>query len=423
MIAPGSKNWIVKYYSLVENNNIQLDASEWYPELEQRKSERIIQLAEISGLIYGSPNKLLFSEGLELKITNDERLKLLLFESLIFIYLLHNDGRFSANDFNEKLLNFYSLETSVYDHKWYHFSESKDDHYNLEKLFTNRIKIKSGYTDRNFWFNHLSNGLLFIDLILFHAYCGHQQPTFKERFDPYAEMVLIFIYGSVGLIPDDIKAKVDLRILKNILYSAELESDQRDQIKSTKASDSKYLETQNYLSAHPMLANFCYHLWVFIHHDISTEAFLEFESNFSVAQSLNLDSKTAYEIYWDCKKSLDEHTPENVNKVSETESKVLYDHLSEKYTKILGRNKDKFIQELRESKELTALVKKSMTQELTPKEKEAVKNQFYDLMKTVPSIGLFLVPGGSLLLPLILKIVPSLLPSAFKENEVEDKKD
>jgi hypothetical protein len=42
-----------------------------------------------------------------------------------------------------------------------------------------------------------------------------------------------------------------------------------------------------------------------------------------------------------------------------------------------------------------------------------------DILKSMPSMAIFLLPGGGLLLPLILKIVPDLLPSSFKENEVE----
>ena len=52
-------------------------------------------------------------------------------------------------------------------------------------------------------------------------------------------------------------------------------------------------------------------------------------------------------------------------------------------------------------------------------EKEQIRTQFMDLIKTMPSIALFLLPGGSLLLPLILKLVPDLVPSAFKVNEIE----
>ena len=39
----------------------------------------------------------------------------------------------------------------------------------------------------------------------------------------------------------------------------------------------------------------------------------------------------------------------------------------------------------------------------------------------MPSLALFLLPGGSLLLPIVMKLVPELIPSAFKVNEVEKK--
>jgi hypothetical protein len=41
----------------------------------------------------------------------------------------------------------------------------------------------------------------------------------------------------------------------------------------------------------------------------------------------------------------------------------------------------------------------------------------------MPSIAIFLIPGGSLLLPLILKIVPDMLPSSFQDNEIEKEKE
>ena len=104
-----------------------------------------------------------------------------------------------------------------------------------------------------------------------------------------------------------------------------------------------------------------------------------------------------------------------------TETKLVYSNLSKRYLKILGRGKDQFLQEIKESKELMTLIKKSTHTELTSKEKEIVKAQFKDIVKTMPSIAIFLIPGGSLLLPFILKLVPDMMPSAFKSNEIEKK--
>ena len=122
-----------------------------------------------------------------------------------------------------------------------------------------------------------------------------------------------------------------------------------------------------------------------------------------------------------CKAFIMQYSPSIELLTTSSESKMVYSNLSKRYLKILGRNKDKFLEEVKESKELLALVKKSMHTELTSKEKEIVKTQFKDILKTMPSLAIFLIPGGSLLLPLILKLVPDLLPSAFKSNEIEEK--
>jgi hypothetical protein len=97
----------------------------------------------------------------------------------------------------------------------------------------------------------------------------------------------------------------------------------------------------------------------------------------------------------------------------------VYSNLSKRWIKILGRNKDKLATELKQSKELVFLIRKSTMTELTKEEKEAVKSQFMDIVKSMPSLAIFLLPGGAFLLPLVLKVIPDLIPSAFRDNEVE----
>ena len=58
----------------------------------------------------------------------------------------------------------------------------------------------------------------------------------------------------------------------------------------------------------------------------------------------------------------------------------------------------------------------STRRDLDEKEKKKVKNQLLDICKSVPSLTIFLLPGGSLLLPLLIKFIPKMLPSAFNEN-------
>jgi hypothetical protein len=54
--------------------------------------------------------------------------------------------------------------------------------------------------------------------------------------------------------------------------------------------------------------------------------------------------------------------------------------------------------------------------DLNDVEKQKVKEQLLDICKSIPSLAIFLVPGGSILLPILIKFIPKLLPSAFNEN-------
>lgn len=85
---------------------------------------------------------------------------------------------------------------------------------------------------------------------------------------------------------------------------------------------------------------------------------------------------------------------------------------------IIRDNWNKVKQELDESQEmLMVLWKYSKGHELTKDEKGSAKEQLGDIVKTVPALGIFLLPGGMILLPLLAKALPwDLMPSSFKEK-------
>ena len=62
------------------------------------------------------------------------------------------------------------------------------------------------------------------------------------------------------------------------------------------------------------------------------------------------------------------------------------------------------------------LIAYSTKRDLSDKEKKKMKKQLLDICKTIPSLTIFLLPGGGLLLPILIKFIPQLLPSAFNEN-------
>jgi hypothetical protein len=83
---------------------------------------------------------------------------------------------------------------------------------------------------------------------------------------------------------------------------------------------------------------------------------------------------------------------------------------------LIKRNKKRLSKEIVESKELMHLLMQSTQRDLDTSEKKKVRKQLLDICKSVPSLAIFLLPGGSLLLPLLIKFIPQILPSAFNEN-------
>ncbi|MFC4269280.1 LETM1 domain-containing protein [Polaribacter marinivivus] len=89
----------------------------------------------------------------------------------------------------------------------------------------------------------------------------------------------------------------------------------------------------------------------------------------------------------------------------------------EEIKELLHRNKLRLYQELSQSKEAMHLIRKSTHAKLTPEEKEKIKIQLIDICKSIPALAVFLLPGGALLLPLLIKLIPDILPSAFRDDE------
>ena len=101
-------------------------------------------------------------------------------------------------------------------------------------------------------------------------------------------------------------------------------------------------------------------------------------------------------------------------------SNTFYDDTVKLVKELILINKKLIQIELQESKELVKLIRISTTRSLTDEEQTKVKQQLLDVFKAIPSLAIFLLPGGAILLPIVLKFIPKLLPSAFDEDRIED---
>ena len=75
--------------------------------------------------------------------------------------------------------------------------------------------------------------------------------------------------------------------------------------------------------------------------------------------------------------------------------------------------------EIRQTGELAALLAKSSHAKLTDEEWAKVREQLTDVVKTIPALAIFALPGGMILLPILLKLLPfDLRPSAFRPENL-----
>jgi len=418
MISPGAKNWIKKYFSLIREGSFSL-SNDLVLETKNKIDTHaaIIEMANQTGLTFGIPVSLLFTSSLKLELTEEERLKLLLFESLLAVYRQSNLEDFEEAKFIESIYKFYAYETEEGNHEWFSFFYSKDKFAALERFFANRIRIKSQLNDTNYWLNHLSNSFVYLDVVLYQRYLEKKTLGFAEHYEEsLIQLLKTIIY--VAKTEKNISQKEN-RLIDFYISAADISAKKSKEIKAFLAEEILDYSTINFHKSDLLLSNYTFELAAFIlalNEDPHANEQVKLDN---LGQALGLNQEERNAVIWQCKEFLTLHRSSISFLQTNSETKLVYTNLSKRYLKLLGRSKGKFLNEMRESKELIALVKKSTHTELTAKEKEIVKSQFKDILKSMPSLAIFMLPGGALLLPIILKLVPDLLPSAFKENDVE----
>jgi len=420
MFSPSAKNWIAKYFTYVDSGEIVIADSTHLKGGSDEKNDEILHFfANHTGLTFGSPTRLIFSEEMKFDLTQEEKLKVLLFEALIIVYIQESQKPFNENEFIACLCRFYTPDKVTNIYPWLSVFYSDKPKNALERLFSKRIKIKSSLKESNFWLNYLSNSFVYLDVIMFSAYLRGKSKGFENHSESYALQILQAIVFAAKV--DDKIDVIDYKLISYFISSAGI-SEQNETIINELIKNNEIKLSDCYFQRdNTLLSYYVFDVATFMLETTNQRYIIEHAFHLELGTMLGLNQAERESSISQCKAFIMQYTPSIELLTTSSESKMVYSNLSKRYLKILGRNKDKFLEEVKESKELLALVKKSMHTELTIKEKEIVKTQFKDILKTMPSLAIFLIPGGSLLLPLILKLVPDLLPSAFKSNEIEEK--
>ncbi len=399
MINPSANGWIDKFF--LTENPAAFDVNEnlvtYYENVRK------------TGFIYGHIVSISHTSQINIKgWLENEISKVALLNNLFTIYAITVQDNNPTN-FIPKLISFYDEMNPEGFNLFKKVLPNSNQSNSLEKIIDNRVQTNIDIINKKFS-NIVTNALLFIDVLAFKQYLV--QGKIPEKYLIKIEDVIINIV-SLALNTKTNKTHYDDLLLK--LFESSLRYSKFSKINSG---------VQNLSIEQLDLSFFSNDLEKYFFIDMAglalwSDGMIEKEEAYflhKLADTMKITDEFVAKSIVDT----DEFISKNKSKISyfnySNPVKHFYDHTTQSVTKLISRNKNRLVKEIVQSKELMLLLKDSTQRELNEKEKKKVKKQLLDICKTVPSLTIFLLPGGTLLLPILVKFIPTLLPSAFNEN-------
>ncbi|MDG1327495.1 MAG: LETM1-related biofilm-associated protein [Flavobacteriaceae bacterium] len=396
---PSAKGWIPKFLTIA--NKQQHIASSCSSLVFYKKLKS-------TGFLYGNSSEAITDKPLShLNLTSSEFTKINLFQSLLFTFFKKNPNK-NINTAIDHIISFYKKTNHNKASFLDKFSIAKNPTDNLEQILADRISGTSFFNKKD---NSIfTNTLLFVDVLSFIKFLTttNDCKIYMENLE--RDLISLSFFALKSKLDKD---NSDEQIIKQIETSSVYLN---IQIKETTALGLETLQLKDYsdLEKEYLFDISFLAVWNDKKLDQSEHNFLlQLANKLQVSTSLikeNLEYITVFSEKYSKKIKLFEYqNPLNqIYKESTTTVKLL-----------IERNKKRLLLELNESGELVKLLVQSTKRELTKDEKNKVKDQLLDICKTIPSLTIFLIPGGTLLLPILIKFIPSLLPSAFNENKLD----
>jgi hypothetical protein len=403
MINPSANGWIDKFFSkqktFLFSNEENLNT--FYKKVRE------------TGFIYGHIVSYDRADPIDAESwVGNEVSKVALLNTLFSIYVLSSNDAKTEN-FIAKALAFYNEMNPEGFNLLKKVLPESSPSLNLEKIIDSRVQTNIDIISKNF--SHiLTNALLFIDILAFRQYLI--QGVIPEKYLKKIEEAIINIV-SLALKTKSNKSKYDDLLIR--LFESS--------VRYTKFSKVN-IQSQNFGMEELELDYFT---------DELEKKYLIDVAGMALWSDGVIEKNEAYFLHKLAELTTvsDDFVTESIATTNEfitnykdeipyfnysNPVKHFYDQTTQTVTKLITRNKNRLVKEIIQSKELMLLLAISTRRDLDEKEKKKVKKQLLDICKTVPSLTIFLLPGGSLLLPILIKFIPRLLPSAFNENLEEN---
>jgi len=365
--------------------------------------ESFFSACQKSGLIYGYVvHYHLNSNFDDSKWDVEEKIKVGFLATLFALYKTKKVA--DSQSFIEDLFQFYtkiSKENFSFLNIVLHQANS---YQKLESIINERIQTNDNIVTKNF--THIvTNAMLYIDVLAFEYYLKNNDIN-VDFFKNLERKCLALMMFSLNV--KIVKSEYDIMLLK--MFENSLRYSKVSKIKSNEIIDIVFEGKRSKLES--------LYLYEIAHMTLLSDGVVNqneqvFLKEFTLKLGLNKNSQNIdNELVNFIKNHKNELPFYNLNHPV----KQFYTNTQDTIAKLVSRNKTRLLKELSESRELVKLLGKSTQNELSFEEKKKVKKQLLDICKSIPSLTIFLLPGGGLLLPILIKFIPQLLPSAFNEN-------
>lgn len=399
MINPSVHGWIDKFFieHKMSHQSLLLNETEFYSR------------TRATGFIFG--HIVSFDVANPIVVTDrlpEEISKIGMLNTLYEMYCLTKNDT-DENHFITEAVAFYNLLTPKGFNPLQKILPSSSESSKLEKIIHERVQTNEDLFSKNF--SHvITNALLFVDVLAFKKHL--EKGSLPEKYFNKIEDVVISIISLSLKSKTGISVHDDL-LLKLFESSVRYNKFSNTKIKTLDDLDLSYLS--NDLEKFYMIDLAGISLWSDEKVENEERYFL-----YKLGEKLGVKESFITESIHFINNFILKYKKEIPYFNNSNPVKNFYDQTTDNVVVLIKRNKGRFIKELSQSKELMQLLAKSTHKELDKDEKKKIKTQLLDICKTVPSLTIFLLPGGSLLLPILIKFIPQLLPSAFNENEERD---
>ena len=394
MINPSAPGWIDKYF-LDEKSvpKFAVNPTEFYVELRA------------SGFIYGHIVSISTAEQLPLNNWLTEEIsKLALLHALVGVYQLScPEG--NSDEFIAKAVAYYD-EMHPQGFSWLPTVLSQSSMSSqLENIIDERVQTNENVISKNF--SHIvTNALLFIDVLAFRYFLTAGE--IPEKYVKKMEETLVNLV-SLALKTKTNKSQHDDLLIK--LFEASVRYTKFSKAPNPSLNGIAFDNFTDSLAQYYLLDMAGLALWSDQKLDNEEQFFL-----YQVAKELKIEDAFVATSIANTASFIAQYKTEIPYFNYSNPVKHFYDHSTQLVTTLIKRNQKRLVKEISESKELMVLLAYSTQRDLDKDEKKKVKKQLLDICKSVPSLTIFMIPGGSLLLPLLVKFIPQLLPSSFNEN-------